>query len=153
MFVGNWHGSDESACTTRRHVGHACHASCFLLKQLMHEVLSHCFQFKYAHAIHVCWSSATFKRCTWHRPIRTPATAESSMTIRSVQHRTNRALCVDPKLLQTSRPWQDRKDREEAIAHVFTTLQDRQRNASDSPTTVRRTCRSHTQQRTKHRRL
>ena len=49
MFIGNWRGSDESACTNRRHVGHACHASCFLLKQLMHEVLSHCFQFKYSH--------------------------------------------------------------------------------------------------------
>ena len=106
-------------------------------RELTHRVLSHCFQFKYAHAIHVRWSSATFKRCMWHRPIRTPATAESSMTIRSVQHCTNRAPCVDPKLLQTPRPWQDRKDREEAIAHVFTTLQDRQRNTSYSPTTVR----------------
>ena len=65
MFIGRWHGSDEAACTNRRHVGHACHASCCLLKQLTHGVLSHshCFQFKYSHAIHVCWSLATFKRC------------------------------------------------------------------------------------------
>ena len=60
---------------------------------------------------------------------------------------------MDPKLLLTPRPWQDRKDREAAIAHFFTTLQDRQMNTSDSPTTVPCTCRSHTRQCTKHRRL
>ena len=91
MFIGYWHGNDEAVCTDGRHVGHACPASCFLPKQLTHGVLSYCFQFKYSHAIHVCWSLATFKKCGLSGPIGTPATAESSMTIRSVQHCTNRA--------------------------------------------------------------